>query len=88
MHFLNDNHILTLPWPALSPDLNLIEHLWDEVGRRVRRRVNSLESVDQLQGALRDEWNTIPQAFVMHLIGYMRRRCLAVLNARGGHARY
>jgi transposase len=27
MHFLNDNHIRTLPWPALSPDLNPIEHL-------------------------------------------------------------
>jgi hypothetical protein len=67
-------------------DLNLIEHLWDEVGRRVRRRVNSLESVDQLQGALRDEWNTIPQAFVMHLIGYMRRRCFSnMTNSTTSH---
>jgi transposase len=45
-----------------SPDLNPIEHLWDEFGRRVRRRVNPPESIDQLQRALTDERNNIPQA--------------------------
>ena len=45
------------------------------------------ESVDQLQRALTDEWNNIPQALVMRLIGSMRRWCLAVINARG-HTRY
>ena len=82
MNFLHDNHIPTLPWPALSSDLNPIEHLWDELGRRVRRRVNPPESIDQFQRALTDEWNNIPLAFGM------RRRCLAVINARVGHTRY
>ena len=36
--FLNQNHIRILPWPALSPDLSPIEHLWDELGRHVRHR--------------------------------------------------
>jgi transposase len=31
MSFRNDNHIRTLPWPELSPDLSPIEHLWDEL---------------------------------------------------------
>ena len=26
---LNQNHICVLPWPALSPDLSPIEHVWD-----------------------------------------------------------
>ena len=88
MNVLNKNHIRTLPWSALSPDLNPIEHLWDELGRRVRMRVNLPESIDQFQRALTVEWNNIPQAFVMRLIGSMRHRCLAVINARGGHTRY
>jgi hypothetical protein len=60
----------------------------DELGKRVRKRVNPPESIDQLQRVLTDEWNNIHQAFVMRLIGSMRRRCLAVSNARGGHTRY
>jgi hypothetical protein len=34
------------------------------------------------------EWNNIPQAFIQRLIGSMRRRCEAVVAARGGHTGY
>jgi hypothetical protein len=34
------------------------------------------------------EWNNIPQAFIQRLTGSMRRRCDAVVAARGGHTRY
>jgi transposase len=54
--FLNQNHIHVLPWPALSPDLSPIEHLWDELGRRVRHRQNPPETLKELRD--------IPQAFM------------------------
>jgi transposase len=88
MNFLNDNHLRTLPWPALSPDLSPIEHLWDELGRRVRNGLNPPETLDELRRALIQEWNNIPQSFIKILIGSMRRRCQSVINARGGHTRY
>jgi hypothetical protein len=57
--FLNQNHIRVLPWPALSPDLSLIEHLLDELGRRVRHRQNPPETLQGLHEALVREWNNI-----------------------------
>ena len=36
--FLQDMNVSILPWPAKSPDLNLIEHTWDLLDRRVRAR--------------------------------------------------
>jgi hypothetical protein len=86
--FLNQNHIRVLPWPALSPDLSPIEHVWDELGRRVCHRQNPPETLQELHDALVHECNNIPQAFIQRLIGSMRRKCEAVVAARGGHTRY
>ena len=33
--FLNRNTVNVLPWPAVSPDMNPIEHTWDYLGRKV-----------------------------------------------------
>jgi transposase len=86
--FLNQNHIRVLPWPALSPDLSPIEHLWDELGRRVHHRQNSPEILQELREALVHEWNDIRQDFVQRLIGSMRWRSETVVATRGGHTRY
>ena len=70
-----------------EPDLLPIEHLWDELGRRVRHRQNPPETLQELGDALVHEWNNIPQAFIQRLIGSMRRKCETVDTARGGHTR-
>jgi hypothetical protein len=86
--FLNQNYIRDLYWQALSPDLLPIEHLWDELGRRVRHRQNSPEILQELRDALVHEWNDIRQDFVQRLIGAMRWRYEVVVATRGGHTRY
>ena len=86
--FLANNNITVLPWPSKSPDLNPIEHLWDQLDKRLRRRQLQPQTRLQLVNALRDEWRRIPQRRIRRLIQSMPRRCRAVIDARGGHTRY
>ncbi|GFU42240.1 transposable element Tcb2 transposase [Trichonephila clavipes] len=41
--------VTTLPWPARSPDLSLIEHIWDPLGRRVGLPTSLNEQEARLQ---------------------------------------
>ena len=86
--YLQQEHIQTLPWPAFSPDMSPIEHLWDELGRRVHNRQPQPADIHQLQAALVEEWRAIPQVRIQRLLQSMRRRILACIAARGGHTRY
>lgn len=86
--FLRQQQFNVMPWPSLSPDLNPIEHLWDELGRRVQSRPVRPANVNQLELALQHEWLAIPHNFIQRLINSMRQRCVAVVNARGGHTKY
>jgi transposase len=86
--FLQDRNLSVLPWPAKSPDLNPIEHVWDLLDPRVRARVIPPRNVWELAGALLEEWGNISQQELANLVESMRGRCTAVLNAAGGHTRY
>ena len=76
------------PWPAISPDLNPIEHTWDILDRRVRSANPPPQNPQELFQALAREWNNIPQRLLANLVHSMRQRCTAVIDARGGHTRY
>uniref|UniRef100_A0A8R1EB15 Tc1-like transposase DDE domain-containing protein n=1 Tax=Caenorhabditis japonica TaxID=281687 RepID=A0A8R1EB15_CAEJA len=66
-----------MEWPSQSPDLNLIEHLWEELERCVSgiRARNADKKFSQLQTA----WAQIPQSVLTNL----PRRCQAVIDSRG-----
>lgn len=85
--YLNANNVDVLPWPAMSPDINPIEHIWDLLGRRVRSR-HQVNNLQQLQNALTIEWNNIPPHVVQRYVNSMRRRIIQVTRNNGGHTRY
>ena len=78
----------TLPWPSLCPDLSPIEHVWAELGRRVRSRLVQPANLQQLEAALNQEWQAIPQYIIRRYVQSMPRRYQAVIQAQGGHTRY
>ncbi|KAJ4428759.1 hypothetical protein ANN_25752 [Periplaneta americana] len=60
MQWYADNNVHRLDWPARSPDLNPIEHLWAELDRRLRSREMRPTSIVQLSAMLQEEWRRIP----------------------------
>jgi transposase len=83
---LEDMDVRVLPWPARSPDLNPIEHVWDILGRRMQHR--ACQSLNELFDALKEEWHSIPQEDLDDLIHSMPRRVGMVITKHGGHTKY
>ncbi|GFU78606.1 transposable element Tcb2 transposase [Trichonephila clavipes] len=75
-------------WPASSPVLNPIEHVWDMLGRCIAARPRPPATVRDLEIALLEEWNSIPQSLIDNHIAFMANRCAAVLAVRGDHTPY
>lgn len=86
--YLLEVGIEVMDWPAWSPDMNPIEHAWDELGRRVRSRVSLPQTLNDLKTALREEWENIGDDVIRNLILSMPRRIQALLAARGGNTPY
>ncbi|GFU70382.1 transposable element Tcb2 transposase [Trichonephila clavipes] len=77
-------HFQTLPWPARSPDLSPVEHVWDQL----KRQITSCHSVHDLQLAVQDLWAHLPQDNIKCLINSMPDRVVACIAAGGGPTRY
>lgn len=86
--WLRSNSISVLPWPARSPDLNIIENLWGILVRRVYARGRQFANVAELQEAIEDSWATIDQELISKLFRSLPRRMLAVIAANGRATKY
>ncbi|GFU67978.1 transposable element Tcb2 transposase [Trichonephila clavipes] len=85
---LENEDIERMDWPARSPDLNPIEHVWDLLDRRLAARTLPPVTIRELRLALQDEWAAMPQQLIDTLILSMGRRCETCLAVRGDHIPY
>ncbi|GFV97950.1 hypothetical protein TNCV_5069901 [Trichonephila clavipes] len=85
---LESEDIERMDWPARSPDLNPIKHVWDFLGRRLAAGTLPPVTIWELRLALQDEWAAMPQQLIDTLILSMGRRCETCLAVRGDHIPY
>ncbi|GFX69475.1 transposable element Tc1 transposase [Trichonephila clavipes] len=71
---LESEDITRMDWPAYSPDLNPIEHVWVALARRIAERFHHPENTQQLKQMLIEEWVLLPQEMLHQLVLSMRRR--------------
>ena len=86
--WFKDNGIKVLDWPAQSPDLNPIEHLWSIVKFCLAAYPTPAPSIEELWKRVEAEWEKIPKEECLKLINSMPRRVAAVLKAKGGYTKY
>jgi hypothetical protein len=87
-HFLQQEAVQTIPWHAMSPDMNPIEHVWDFIGRKINQRNPKCQNIDELRTAILQEWQYFPQERLRRLVRSMTRRVTELHNKRGGYPRY
>ena len=86
--WFQDHVIPLLPWPAQSPDLNPIEHLWGILKRRLAEYEEAPAGVLALWERVQVEWEKIEPQVCQKLIESMPRRIEEVIQAKEGYTKY
>lgn len=79
----SDNYVDVLPWPAKSPDLNIIENLWGILVRMVYKNFKQFSNVEELKEEIIRCWSNIPNETIKRLYKAMLKRCVAVIEQHG-----
>ncbi|KFM57432.1 Transposable element Tcb2 transposase, partial [Stegodyphus mimosarum] len=58
-------NVTTLPWPARTPDLSPIKHIWGHLGRRVGHPT----SLNEHEARLQQIWNEMSQDIIENSVG-------------------
>ncbi len=87
-NWLANQEFDVLSWPAQSPDLNPIEHLWSEVKRRLNKFDSPPKGMLELWERVEQIWNEIRPETCQNLINSMPRRVCDVIKAKGRWTKY
>ena len=81
--WLHNNGITQVDYPPYSPDINIIENVWNNVKARVESR--DAKNENDLMEIWKQEWKNTDKTFVMRLVHSMPARCKAIIEANGDH---
>ena len=86
--WFEDHDYDVMKWPAQSPDLNPIEHLWNHIKTKLGGYEEAPKGIHELWERVETEWEKIEPAVCQNLIESMPRRVEAVYKAKGGYTKY
>jgi hypothetical protein len=85
--WLEDQDFQIMLWPAQSPDLNPIEHLWEHLKTQLKKR-GEIKGMEELWEKVQEEWEKITPDVCQNLILSMPKRIKALIRAKGGYIDY
>jgi DDE superfamily endonuclease len=91
---LRARRIPTILWPRYSPDLNLIEHVWNWMKNYIQRRYYAAYydaakvPKERLRAIIWEAWEAVPDSYIQTLFNSWWSRCQAVIDAQGGPTKY
>lgn len=86
-YFKNEG-ISLLPWPAKSPDLNIIENLWFILKQKIKRNIVHIRTLSDLEYVIIKCWREISLVYVRNLYKSIPRRLRSVQINKGHLTRY
>ncbi|GFS53557.1 transposable element Tc1 transposase [Trichonephila clavipes] len=85
---LDEVGVQKVDWSSRSPDLNPIEHFWDELEHRLRSQPNRPSSLQAFTSAVMEAWKAIPMFNYQKWVESLPKRVHAVIHAKGGPTSY
>ena len=82
------NNVEVLPWPARSPDLNIIENVWGYLSRKVYENGTQYNNINELELAINTHWCMIPLSYIKTLYDSVPQRIFEVIRNNGGSTKY
>ncbi|KAG2200900.1 hypothetical protein INT46_000533 [Mucor plumbeus] len=79
---------LILDWPSQSPDLNPIEHVWNQQKRRLNAYPARATTIAELEDRIHQEWYKFTKEDCLKYIDSMPNRIKAVIRSKDGPIRY
>ncbi|CAF2076253.1 unnamed protein product [Rotaria magnacalcarata] len=80
--------INVLPWPSLSPDLNLVENLWGTLARKVYAGGKQFRTKEQLKTTIIKSWGESIIEQLRALVESMPERIIEVTKLNGAKTQY
>ena len=79
-------HMKALSWPSYPPDLNPVEHLWDELERKLKKR--QPKNRQELGNLPMEEWNKTEISLLEKLVDLVPSRLDECIRVKGYSTKY